>query len=163
MVCQFLLQSKVNQLDIYIYPLFFRFFSHIGFYSLLNRILCAIPQALFSYKQLINSSACICRFHSPNLSLPSAPCLSGNHKSVFCICFVNKFICTTNALLAGRNFASLFPLRVLAFSLLKASASTPHSPSQLEAIPSLLLMKWTQPRKQRNAWFVADAELIFVL
>ena len=52
-----------------------------------------------------------------------------------------------NALLEGRNFASLFPLNVLAFSLLKASASTPHSPYQLGAIHSLLLMKWTQPRE----------------
>ena len=70
-----------------------------------------------------------------------------NYKFVLCICFVNKFICTANAVLEGRNFASLFPLSVHAFSLLKASASTPHSASQLGAIPSLLLMKWTQPRK----------------
>ena len=43
----FLLHSKVAQL--YMYPLFFKFFSHIGHYRLLSRVSCAIQQAFFSY------------------------------------------------------------------------------------------------------------------
>ena len=42
MLCQFQLYSKVNQLYVYIYPLFFRFFSHIGHYRVLSRVPCAI-------------------------------------------------------------------------------------------------------------------------
>ena len=37
------------QLYIYIYPLFFRFFSHIGHYRVLSRVMCAIQQVLISY------------------------------------------------------------------------------------------------------------------
>ena len=42
----FLLNSKVNQLSVYIYPVFLRFFFHIGHYRALSRGLCAIQQAL---------------------------------------------------------------------------------------------------------------------
>ena len=42
MLYAFLLYSKVNQLYIYIYPLSFRFFSHIGGYRVLSRVSCAI-------------------------------------------------------------------------------------------------------------------------
>ena len=35
-------RSKVTQLYIYIYPLFFRFFSHIGHYRVLSIVPCAI-------------------------------------------------------------------------------------------------------------------------
>ena len=31
-----MLYSKVNQLYVHIYPLFFKFFSHIGYYGILN-------------------------------------------------------------------------------------------------------------------------------
>ena len=50
MLCQFPVNSKVNQLYIYVYPLFsiFRFFSHIGRY-ILSRVPCAIWQVLISY------------------------------------------------------------------------------------------------------------------
>ena len=34
--------SKVNHLYIYIYPLFFRFFSHIDHYGVLSKVPCAI-------------------------------------------------------------------------------------------------------------------------
>ena len=41
-VCQFLLYSEVNQLYLYIHPLFFRFPSHLGHHSALSRVPCAI-------------------------------------------------------------------------------------------------------------------------
>ena len=41
-VCLSLPYSKVNQLCIYISPLFFRLFSHIGHYRVLSRVPCAI-------------------------------------------------------------------------------------------------------------------------
>ena len=39
---EFLLYSKVNQLHIFIQPLFLRFFSHTGHYRVLSRGPCAI-------------------------------------------------------------------------------------------------------------------------
>ena len=44
MLCQFQVYSKVNQLYIYIYPLFFRFFSHRGHQSSMCYTVC--PQQL---------------------------------------------------------------------------------------------------------------------
>ena len=40
LICSVVFQmySKVNQLCIYIYPLFIRFFSHIGHYRVLSRV-----------------------------------------------------------------------------------------------------------------------------
>ena len=49
MLCWFLLHSRMNQLYIYIYPLFFRFFSHIGHYTVLSRAPCAIQKVLIIY------------------------------------------------------------------------------------------------------------------
>ena len=49
MLCWFLLHSRMNQLYIYIYPLFFRFFSHIGHYTVLSRVPCAIQKVLIIY------------------------------------------------------------------------------------------------------------------
>ena len=46
MLCQFLQYNNVIQLHIYIYLLFFRFYSHIGHYRVLNRIPCAIEEVL---------------------------------------------------------------------------------------------------------------------
>ena len=46
MLCQFLLYSKVNQLYIYTYPLFFGFPSHLGHHRTLRRVPCAIQQVL---------------------------------------------------------------------------------------------------------------------
>ena len=48
------MHSKVNQWYIYIYPLFCKLFSHIGYYRLLSRLSSAIQQILFNY--FINSS-----------------------------------------------------------------------------------------------------------
>ena len=41
-VLSFLLYNTVNLLYIYIYPLFVRFFYHIGHYRVLSRVPCAI-------------------------------------------------------------------------------------------------------------------------
>ena len=41
-LCWFQVYSKVNQLYMYIYPLFFRFFSIIDYYKILNIVPCAI-------------------------------------------------------------------------------------------------------------------------
>ena len=48
-LCQFLLYSKVNQLYVYIYPLFFGFPSHLGHHTALSRVPCAIQSVLISY------------------------------------------------------------------------------------------------------------------
>ena len=48
MLCQFLLYSKMNQLYIYIYPVFFGLPSHLGHHRALNRVPCAIEQVLIS-------------------------------------------------------------------------------------------------------------------
>ena len=49
MLCQFLLYGKVNQLYVYICPLFFGFPSHLGHHRALSRVPCAIQQVLISY------------------------------------------------------------------------------------------------------------------
>ena len=45
----FLLYNRVNLLYIHIYPLFFRFYSHIGHYRVLSRVPCAVQQVLISH------------------------------------------------------------------------------------------------------------------
>ena len=82
MLCLFLLYSKVNQFSIYMYPLFFRFSSHIGHYRVLSRVPCAIQEVLTSY---LFCMVYICQSQSPNLSLPPTFPL-GNHKFAFYIC-----------------------------------------------------------------------------
>ena len=47
MLCQFLLYSKMNQL--YIYLLFFRFYSHMGHFGDLSRVPCAIQQVFIKH------------------------------------------------------------------------------------------------------------------
>ena len=69
MLCKFQVYSKVNRLYVYIYPLFFRFFSHIGHYRVLSRVPCAIQQVLICYLFYIQQ----CVYVSPNLPIyPSA-------------------------------------------------------------------------------------------
>ena len=82
----------MNQL--YIYPLFFGFFSHMGYYRVLHR-----SPVLYNRFLLIICfiySVCICQYQSLNLSLPTF--LLGNHKfvstSVTLSLFGNTFICT---------------------------------------------------------------------
>ena len=55
MLCQFLLYSKVNQLYIHVYPLFFRFPSHLGHQRALSSVPYATQQALISYLFYISS------------------------------------------------------------------------------------------------------------
>ena len=47
-LCQLLLYSKLNQLYLYIYPLFFGFPSHLSHYRALSRVPCAIQYVLIS-------------------------------------------------------------------------------------------------------------------
>ena len=42
MLCLFQVCSKVIQLYMYIYLLFLKFFSHLGYYRILSRVPCAI-------------------------------------------------------------------------------------------------------------------------
>ena len=79
MLCQFLLCSKVNQSYVYIYPLFFRFPSHLGHHRALSRVPGAIHLVLISY--LFYTQQCI----NVNPNLPVHPTL-GNHKFVLYIC-----------------------------------------------------------------------------
>ena len=41
MLCEFQVYSKMLQLYLYMYPFFFRFFTHIGYYRILNQGPCA--------------------------------------------------------------------------------------------------------------------------
>ena len=92
MLYEFQVYSKVNQLYIYVYPLFFRFFSHVGNYRALSRVPCAIQQVLISCLFYIQQ----CVYVTP--SLPIHPLPPRNHRFVFYVCdyfcLVNKFICT---------------------------------------------------------------------
>ena len=47
--------SKVNHLYIYIYPLFLRFFSHIGHYRVLSRVPCATRVCTLSRSAVSNT------------------------------------------------------------------------------------------------------------
>ena len=49
MFSQFLLHRKVNQLYVYIHPLFFGFPSHLDHHRVLSRISCAIQSVLIIY------------------------------------------------------------------------------------------------------------------
>ena len=71
MLCQFLLYSKMNQLCIYIYPLFFGLPSHLGHHRALSRIPCAIQYILISYLFYTQYQQCICV--NPNLPIPPTP------------------------------------------------------------------------------------------
>ena len=69
-LCQCLLYSRVNQLYIYVYPLFFRFPSHLGHHRALSIVPCAIQQVLISYLFCIQQHICII----PNLPIhPTLP------------------------------------------------------------------------------------------
>ena len=51
--------SRFNRLNIYIYPLFFSFLSHVGYCTLLRRVPCATQQAVISYPSYIQYSVYI--------------------------------------------------------------------------------------------------------
>ena len=70
MLCQFLLYSEVNQLYVYIYPLFFGFPSHLGHHRALSRVPRALQQVLISY---LFYTYC-CTYVNPKLPIyPSLP------------------------------------------------------------------------------------------
>ena len=75
MLCQFQVYSKVDQLYTYIYPLFFRFFSHKGHFRVLSRIPCATQQVLVGYLFYVQ----LCVYLNPQLLIYPCPLLlSGN-------------------------------------------------------------------------------------
>ena len=73
---------------IHIYPLFFRFFSHIGHYSVLSRVPCALQQVLvyFIYRSVYMLIQ-IYPFLLPPLVIMNLFSMSVS------FCFVSKFIC----------------------------------------------------------------------
>ena len=90
-LCQFPLQSTVNQLYVYIYPLFCVFPSHLGHNRALSRVPCVMQYVLISY--LVHPQQCI--RGNPNLSnlpTPHLPpwypyiCLFSTFPSLFLPC-----------------------------------------------------------------------------
>ena len=93
-MCQFQVYQKVNQLCMYIYPLFFRFFSHICQNRALSRVFCAIQQVLVGYvfyiqqcvfvnrKLLINPSSHLSRLVTISLFLKSDHSHFGRAKQI---------------------------------------------------------------------------------
>ena len=72
MSCQFQVSCKVVQFCIYMYLLFFRFFSHLDYHRVLTRFPCANTVDL-CWLSILNIEVCM-----SDLSLPF-----GNHKFVF--------------------------------------------------------------------------------
>ena len=84
MLCQFLLYSKVNQLYVYMYLLFFVLPSHLDHHRALSRVPCATQQALTSYYFIQSSvymSTPVSQFIPPPLSLLSI------HMLILSVCF----------------------------------------------------------------------------
>ena len=81
MLCQFLLCNNLYQLYVYIYPLFFRFPSHLGHRRALSRVPCPMQQLSISF--LSYTQQCICVNPDPIHPTP-ASCL-GNPKFVLYI------------------------------------------------------------------------------
>ena len=97
MLCQFLLYSKMNQLYIYIYPLFFGFPSHLGHHSALSRVPCAIQYVLISYLFYTQYQQHICVDRVSQLPPPSFPpwypYICSLHLCLY-FCFANKITYT---------------------------------------------------------------------
>ena len=62
----FQVYSKVIQLYIYMCLFFFYFFSHLGYYSIVSRVPCAIQEVLVSYL-FLNIAVCIAAAASKSL------------------------------------------------------------------------------------------------
>ena len=94
--CWFLLYSKVNQLYLCIYPIFFGCPSHSDHHKALSRVPCAIQYVLLSFLFYTYSIVYICQSQSPNSSYPPFPL--GIHTFVLYVClyfyFANKIIYT---------------------------------------------------------------------
>ena len=93
MLCQFQVYSKVVKLHIYIYLFFFKFFPHLGCYTIQNRVRCARQQVLTGYPF---------KYSSVYMSIPNSLLIPPHNPSTLVIissfsqsCFysVNKFIC----------------------------------------------------------------------
>ena len=65
MLHQFLLYSKVNQLHVYIYPLFLKFSSQLGHHRALSRVPCYMQLVFISY--LLYTCCCCCLVVSNSL------------------------------------------------------------------------------------------------
>ena len=98
MFCQFLLYSKVNQLYVFKYPLFFVFPSNLGHHRALSRVPHAIQQVLISYLFYTQYQQCI--YVNPNLpihpTLPFTPWYPYICSLRLCLYFffVNKIVYT---------------------------------------------------------------------
>ena len=104
MLCQFQVYSKVNQLYICMYPLFFRFFSHLGYYRVLSRVSCAIEQVLISCPFYMQQ--CV-RVNPKHLSYPPPLFFPfGNHKIVFHVYESVSVLCYAQSLSRVRLFVT---------------------------------------------------------
>ena len=65
---KFLLYSKVNQLFIYTYPIFFRVFSPNRSSQVLSKALCYTAGP--NFVSILGTVVCTCQSQSPSLSLP---------------------------------------------------------------------------------------------
>ena len=98
MFCWFLLYSRMNQLYVYIDPLFSGFPSHSGHHRALSRVRCALHQVLIS--RLFYTWCQWYRSANPNLPghpispfSPLVHMLFSLHLCL-CFCFVNKIVYT---------------------------------------------------------------------
>ena len=90
MLCSFLLYSKVNQLYVYIYSLFFVFPSHLGHHRALSRVPCALKRfSLVIYFIHRINSVCI---SIPISQFIHPTSLLGIHKFVLYTCALVLFL-----------------------------------------------------------------------
>ena len=79
MLFYFLLYTKVDQLYVHMHLLFFRFFSHIGHYRVLSRVVVNSRSLLVIYFLLVVR---VCQFQSPSSSLLPFPLVTMVVKSL---------------------------------------------------------------------------------
>jgi len=58
MSCSSQMYSKVNHLYTHMYLFFFRFFSHVGYWRALSRVLCTVQWALIGHQERLESGVC---------------------------------------------------------------------------------------------------------
>ena len=117
-LCQFLLYSKVDQQHTYIYPLFCRFFSHLGHHKALSRVPCAM-QLSFHQLPILNTVVVYVNSNLPVHPTSSSPlvsvCLFFMSVSLF---LLYKFICIIFLDLAYKEYyAILIFLFLMHFTL----------------------------------------------
>ena len=132
----FLIHSKVNQLHIYIYPLFFGFLFHLGHHGALSRVSSGIQQVLISYL-LYTQQRIYVNHNLPIHPTPSSPSgvdtfsmLSMSVCSLcLCLylCFANKFICTIFLDFIYKQYYTIFVFLFLTyFTLYETLQVHPH-------------------------------------